>query len=120
MTFTTLVDSTRRPPGLVVSMSAEGTATVVELRGEADLATLPVVMEMLDRVISDHEGAVVIDLGGTRFIDTATVRALGQASETLRQQGRPLTIREPSALAARVLELLGLSQLILAGGGDDE
>ncbi|HEX5266294.1 MAG TPA: STAS domain-containing protein [Acidimicrobiales bacterium] len=74
MAITTLTESTARAPGLVVSLSADGTAiaTVVALRGEADIATVPVLKDMLDRFIRDHEGTVIIDLADTHFIDTST------------------------------------------------
>jgi hypothetical protein len=50
MTLTGLSQSTR--PNLVVSVSAEGAATVIALRGEADPDTLPVLVDMLARVIA--------------------------------------------------------------------
>ena len=120
MTLTTLTQSARRAPDLIMSMSTEGPATVVALRGEADLATLPVLKEMLDRVIRAHDGPVVVELAETRFIDSGTVRALSHANRTLGERGRRLTIRSPSRTAVRVLELFGLSDLITPGGDEDK
>lgn len=97
---------------LVASVSAEGTATVVTFRGEADLFTLPVVVEALARVIADSDGPVIVDLAHTEFIDTGTVRALARAWQSLNDRGRTLTLRSPSRVAARVLGVLGLSRLI--------
>jgi anti-anti-sigma regulatory factor len=64
---------------LADSMSAEGDATIVNLRGDADPATLQVLVDVLARVIAEHDGAVVIDPAQTEFIDTATVRAIRRA-----------------------------------------
>ena len=97
---------------LVASVSVDGMDTVITLRGEADLFTLPVVVDVLARVIADSDGPVVVDLAGTDFIDTGTVRAIARAWEFLNNRGRVLTVRSPSRMAARVLELLGVSHLI--------
>jgi anti-sigma B factor antagonist len=102
-------------PGLVASTSIEGTATVIALRGEADIATLPVLVDMLARVVADDLGAVVINLAPTTFIDTATVRILDRARQLLSDRDRELTFRSPSRLAARVLTCFGLSHLVEPG-----
>lgn len=44
---------------LDASVSAEGDAIVVSLRGEADRFTLPVIGQVLERVIADHDGSTV-------------------------------------------------------------
>ncbi|HZU74303.1 MAG TPA: STAS domain-containing protein [Acidimicrobiales bacterium] len=119
MALTTLTLRARRTPELVVSMSAEGRATVVTLCGEADNATLPLVTRMLDRARA-HDGPVVVDLAATHFINSGTVRVIGQVAHALAEQGRRLTIRSPSDLAVRVLELHGLSDLIMPGGGEGQ
>jgi anti-anti-sigma factor len=113
MALATLVHLTPPAAGLDVSVSAETGATVIALRGEADVATLPVVVDALTRVIADHRGDVVVDLAETEFIDTATLRALLRAREVLDWGGRRLTFRSPSRIAGRVLAVFGLS-------GDDD
>lgn len=97
---------------LAASVSTDGMATVITLRGEADLFTRPVVVDVLTRVIEDHDGPVIVDLSPTGFIDTGTVRALGRAGQLLNDRDRTLTLRSPSTLAVRILVLLGLSHLI--------
>jgi len=118
MTLTTLTTSARRAPEFVMSMSTEGPATVVALHGEADVATLPTVEEMLDKVTRAHDGPLIVELAETRFIDSGTVRALAQASRVLHERGRPMTIRSPSPMAVRVMEFFGLGGLIVPGGDD--
>ncbi|MEA3056469.1 MAG: anti-sigma factor antagonist [Actinomycetota bacterium] len=98
--------------GMVASVSEDGTAAVITFRGEADLFTLPVIVDVLARVIADHDGAIVVDLGHTEFIDTTVVRALARAWQFLDDRGRTLTLRSPSSAASRVIALLGLSRLI--------
>ena len=98
--------------GLVVSLSVEGTATVVALRGEGDLATLPVLVNVLARVIAEDAGAVVVDLAEADFFDTASVRVVGRAGEYLGARGRLLTIRSASRQAVMTVAAFGLSHLL--------
>ena len=112
MSLATLVHSTRPVGGLDVSVSAADGATVLALRGEADIATLPVVVAALACIVADHEGDVVVDLAQTEFIDTATLRALLRAREVLDSDGRQLALRSPSKIVGRVLAVFGLSDLV--------
>ena len=112
MTLVEPVQRTIPTAALDASVTADGTTTVITLRGEADLFTLPVVVDVLARVIAEHDGPVIVDLAHTDFIDTGTVRALGWAWRFLREVGRTLTLRSPSAVAARVVGQFGLSHLI--------
>jgi anti-sigma B factor antagonist len=114
MALATLVQSIRPAVGLNVSVSAEGGVTVIAFRGEADVATLPVVADALARAIADQRGDVIVDLAEMEFIDTATLRALLRAREALDLGGRQLTLRSPSRIADRLLAVFGLSHLVSA------
>ena len=98
--------------GLEVSVSAEGATTVVALRGEADVATLPALVGAFARLIADGGGDVVVDLAHVEFMDTATIRAVVRARAVLVGDGRQLTVRSPSRIAGRVLAVFGLTQLV--------
>ena len=107
------LDHTKRPVApFSARVTAEGTAAVVAFRGEADAFTLPTVIDALVRVISEHDGPVVVDLAETSFIDTGTLRAFGRAALILACRDRSLTVRAPSRMALRLLAFLGLSDLI--------
>lgn len=112
MTLTELAQPTLPAAPLVASVSTEGAATVVTLRGEADLFTLPIVVDVLARAIADHDGPVIVDLALTEFIDSGTVRTLARAWTFLDDRGRKLTVRSPSTMAVRMLELFGLTHRI--------
>jgi anti-anti-sigma factor len=117
MTLTVLRPSARTARSFRLALTtpvvhAEGKRTVVVLRGEADVSTRPVLCDVLSRVIALGAGDVVIDLAEVEFIDTATVRALAVGQQSLDGQGRKLTFRSPSRLAARMLDLFGLADLI--------
>ena len=112
MTLTGLPQLPPSPVGLLASVTTEGETTIVTLCGEADVFTLPTVVEVLARVIAERDGAVIVDMTHTGFIDSSTVEALERASQFLDDRGRTLRLRSPSAMAARVLALLGLADLI--------
>ena len=112
MSTATLVQSSPPAAGLDVLMSAEGATTVLALRGEVDIATLPVVVDALARVIADQHGDIVVDLAHTDFIDTAALRAVLRARDELQGGERQLTLRSPSRIAGRLLAVFGLSQLV--------
>jgi anti-anti-sigma factor len=103
---------TRTHPTLVGQIADEGTRTIVVLRGEADFSTTVALSDILARGVSAGIGDVVVDLGGLEFIDTGAVRVLTAAQQRLQRLDRNLTIRSPSSVAARVLELFGLSALV--------
>jgi anti-anti-sigma factor len=95
----------------IPEVHAEGTRSVVALRGEADISTRQVLCDVLCRVIADRTGDVVIDLAKATFIDTAIVRVLATAQQLLHRQDRILVVRAPSRLATRMLQLFGLTDL---------
>lgn len=112
MSLAAVVTSYSAKPGLDVSVSSEGAVTVIAFRGDADIATMPIVAEAMTRVLADQKGDVVLDLAHTEFIGPAALRAVLKAKDALDLGGRHLTIRSPSRIAARVLGLLGLSDLV--------
>lgn len=96
---------------LAVTVFIDGAVTVVALRGEADLATVHVVRDALANVIADGQGDVVVDLAQTDFMDTAALRVVLRARETLGGTGRHLTLRSPSRTSRRLLAVFGLGHL---------
>ena len=112
MTLTERTQSTLPTDALVATLASEGGSTVVALRGEADLLTLPVIDDVLARVIAENDGPVVVDLAEVAFIDTGSIRAVARAAASLGHRGRELTVRSPSRLAVRMLTLFELTHLI--------
>lgn len=99
-----------------LSLSTEGAASVITLGGPPDLATLPALMAMLADVMADHEGVIIVDLSRSRFIDSATARALGEAAESQRARGGRVLLRSPSTQTLRLVTGLGLADLVEPDG----
>lgn len=119
MTLAEVSPSVRAAPTLPSALltpevRAEGTRTVITLRGEADSSTRPVMFDVLSGVVATGTGDVVVDLAELKFIDTATVRVLAVAQQILDRRGRGMTFRSPSRLAVLMLAVSGLTHLVEA------
>ncbi len=112
MTLTKFAPSRDAAPGPKLSFHIEGPSTVVVVRGEVDIAAVPDLVDVLAWVFGQFDGPVVLDLAETEFMDTAVVRVLARARQFLCDYGRPLTLRSPPRQAARLLRLVGLSDLV--------
>lgn len=111
MSVATQVSYVAPAMGLAARVSADGVITVVALSGEADRATLHVARDALAEVIAGRDGDVVVDLAEMDFMDTAALRVVLEARETLEGRGRHLTLRSPSRSAGRLLGVFGLGHL---------
>jgi anti-anti-sigma factor len=112
MTMTTRAPSTRAVPGLAVSIDAGYDTDTIALRGQADVDTVPVLADMLARVLVLHDTSVVVDLSDTEFVDASAAQVLEHAAEFLNDRDRRLTLRSPSALIVSTLDRYGLSHTI--------
>jgi anti-anti-sigma factor len=97
---------------MTAAESMAGARTVIVLRGDADESSRPLLCDMLCQLVAKQVGDVVIDLGHVTFMDTAVARVLAMGHQLPDGQGRRLTFRSPSRLAARVLDRFGLADLI--------
>jgi anti-anti-sigma factor len=103
---------------MTASAHAEGAHTAVVLRGEADYATTHALADVLSWVTAWRADDVVVDLADLTFIDTATVEVLAQCQRLLEQRGRTMTFRQPSSLAARLLQTCALVDHIETQGDE--
>lgn len=101
----TPVDSTPTP--FEVRRVDHPLGVVLVLRGELDLATVPLLEEHLNR--TKRSGAsVVIDLAGLGFIDSTGLEVLLRADRQLRASDGQLVLLSGSRAVYRVFELAGV------------
>jgi len=81
--------------------------TTIFVKGELDLATMPVLTDLLAQVSREQPGQLVFDLAETYFMDCGAARLIATAGQRL-PGGRPPVIRRPGAGVRRILELTGL------------
>ncbi|MEP6661952.1 MAG: STAS domain-containing protein [Acidimicrobiales bacterium] len=97
-------------------MSREGDRVVVWLHGDQDVGNANILRDILATELIASEADVVVDLGEVTFIGSATIGAFVSARTAMRKQGRELTLRAPNRRTRRLLDILGLSDIL---GPDD-
>lgn len=107
------VDGSRPIPALVVEVVTDGNRPPeIRLQGEIDIATLPVLDETLSAMIDGNSGDVVVDLADVDFIGVAGLGTLCTQARRLRHRGDRLVVASPSAFTRRVIDILGVSELL--------
>ncbi len=84
---------------------------VVTIRGEADRGNVPELGAILDAVIERHR-SVVLDLAELDFMNGWGLGVIAARASRLRRSGGALTIRSPSAMVLRMLDITGLTELV--------
>lgn len=102
---------------LKASVAAGESGSVVMLSGEADLASAGQLSDLLTAQLAGGVQRLMVDVSGLRFADSASVRALLLAGKTLRERGGVLILARPQRAVARMLELMGVDQLLVVQGG---
>ena len=90
---------------------------VLSVHGEIDLATAPILREVLAPVLEHPTGRVVVDLSDVTFMDSTGVYVLTEARRRLEPQNRPLAIVcDDGGQVHRLLALLGLLDALTVYG----
>ncbi len=84
---------------------------MITLSGELDYFTVP----LLQHFVTDERGPdedIVFDMTGLGFVDVAGIGYLASAVAQARASGTRARVVSPSPIAARVIRLLGLAELM--------
>ncbi|MEO7555177.1 MAG: STAS domain-containing protein [Acidimicrobiales bacterium] len=84
---------------------------VVSVSGELDIATADQLWQAIETA-TQRSRRLVIDLSRTTFIDSTGLSVLVRAHRRLGGAPEALTLRGPSALARKVLDISGISQMV--------
>jgi len=104
--------SDRLPRAFELVPTNVGGAPGIAVRGEADLATVRALSEALDTAIRATEGAFVIDLTDTDFLDSSALSALLRARALLAREQRDLAIVCPPGPVRRLIDVAGVIDLL--------
>jgi anti-anti-sigma factor len=86
-----------------------GFEEVLTLQGEVDVSTSSELGAHLDDAIDRGRLFVVLDLASLEFIDGSGLRVIGAAANRLSRSGGALSIRSPSPMVLRLLDIVGLA-----------
>jgi anti-anti-sigma factor len=98
---------------LEATVAAGESGPVIVLTGESDLMSAGQLSELLSRQLSTGAQNLTLDVSGLTFADSASVRALVLAARTLRERGGSMVLIRPQPAVARVLELMGVTELVI-------
>ncbi|MFK4103326.1 anti-sigma factor antagonist [Streptomyces sp. NPDC019531] len=100
------------PPTRHLRIHQERGHTVLEFRGEIDIAAATEILPYLDRATAHSDGRVVIDLSPVEFLDCSGLRLLYRArSRVLDRDGRLLLVCT-HPLTLRIMRVTGLTRLL--------
>jgi len=69
-----------------------GSASVVEVRGESDIADAPAVRDALASAVGDGAGPVIVDLRRSTLVSSAVIATLLNALRRLTRLRRPMVV----------------------------
>ncbi|MFJ4962850.1 Anti-sigma-B factor antagonist [Streptomyces sp. ADI96-02] len=102
---------------LKVDETEQGSWTVLQIRGELDLVTSPVVRQSVHEAVAEGQHDVVLDLSGVFFCDSSGVGVLIAARRLMKSCGGRLRLILPARGAEdgshvnKVLGALGVRRL---------
>ena len=98
-------------PLLVADVVDEDGSVVLALRGELDLATVPVLHHAVDEVLAPHLRAVTLDLADLRFVDVTGLRGFLDVKKRVDGIHAEFRLRSVSDATLRVIRLAGFDEL---------
>lgn len=105
-------------PAVPVAVRGVEDGTVV-VSGDVDLLSAPELRECVARCIADGCFDITVDLAAVSFIDSSGIAALAATRTDLQSHGGRLVIQHPSSQARRVMDITGLSDLVVVVADDD-
>lgn len=84
--------------------------TIVHVIGDLDCYTAPKLRAVLLE-LADGPRRVIVDIGGSSFIDSTGLGVLVAGLKRLRQQGGDMVLRGPNPIIVRLFEITGVTKL---------
>ncbi|HEV8339783.1 MAG TPA: STAS domain-containing protein [bacterium] len=86
-------------------------ADVLHVRGEVDLGTAPLFQDALEGLVGNGR-QVIVDMSELRYLDGSGLRLLFWARERSVAHGRQVLLAGPSPVLRRLLQIVGLDELV--------
>ena len=92
-------------PFMSLSLANHRDVAVITVSGELDLDTVPLLIDLVERVAAAHPDRVIIDMANVTFICAAGITALLKAQDMITGAGGRLVLRAASAQTQRILAI---------------
>jgi anti-sigma B factor antagonist len=97
----------------MVAIHTRGGVTVAALPADVDVANADLVRDEIALAVPNRAAGLVIDLGATRYLDSAGIEVLFHLREQLANRRQRLSLRVPAeSHLIRVLKLTGVDRVI--------
>ena len=98
---------------LTVEVGTRGAAVVVSVRGELDLATVPILRERLESLgeVAAAASPLVIDLTAVTFIGSAGLALLVDQHNKCKERNVPLALVATGSVVPRAIQVTALDQV---------
>jgi anti-sigma B factor antagonist len=93
----------------VVEVSDESGMPVIRLSGELDLVTVDSVRAAMDAVLTEATGRLIFEVSELEFMDSSGIALLVSAS----RKAEKVELRNPTLIVRRLIELTGLTELLI-------
>lgn len=103
------------PAALTVTVRPAAGHDVVELAGELDLATTPLLYEQVRRLVADGRNRLVVDLDGVTFMDATALGFLVATHRDVTASDGSLVVRHQNTAVPALLRLPGLTGILAFG-----
>lgn len=90
---------------------SSGHRWLVELRGELDLATRPLMHAVLEPILGGDATTLVLEVSELTFVDGGAVQSWYELAESLRERGGTLVLRNAKGVVRKVAEIAGLDRV---------
>lgn len=101
---------------LTVTNTSDQGRTTVHIAGGIDISTSAEFWSHMVAVLDQSDDHVVLDFGGTTFIDSTGINMVVRTYQALQTTGRELVLRCPGHLPRRVFEISGLDRIMSIEG----
>ncbi|HEX3622072.1 MAG TPA: STAS domain-containing protein [Acidimicrobiales bacterium] len=94
-----------------VSVDGQDEVATVTVTGDLDCYSAATLRTILWALVDDRLHRVVVDLGGTNFIDSTGLGVLVGGARRFRQAGGDMVLRSPTPATRRLFEITGVTKL---------
>jgi len=91
----------------------ETNGNVVWLKGQHDISSVTTLTQMMATTMMLHRATLMVDPSEVPFMEAATIGVIVSVSNDLPLQPRSLAVRSASTQARRVLDLCGLTRVLV-------
>jgi len=102
-------------PPLRIELDLRGDQAIVNMVGELDMATAPLLRETVMKLLQPSlgVGVVILDLSELTFVDSTGLGVLAASRQRVEREGGALVLRGPRPNTVKVLAVTGLDRVFV-------